>query len=108
MEDEIPDELKDEYEELIEALEKLEENVELTDRLQQMYEGVRQLVQARQQLDAGVQAIREAYAEMGQELTEEEARELYSAEGLAHRSVMAARMASATAGSTRVVAALSR
>src|SRR5699024_1847155 len=82
LKDQVPEDLQEEYQALLDALNDLENQTELTDRLQQLYEGIRQLVEARQQLDAGIQAIIDAYAQMGQDLTEEQARELFSEESL--------------------------
>ena len=82
LKDQVPEDLQEEYQALLDALKDLENQTELTDRLQQLYEGIRQLVEARQQLDAGIQAIIDAYAQMGQDLTEEQARELFSEESL--------------------------
>ena len=57
MEDEVPEEMRPYYEELLEAIEQLPQRPDLTDPVRQLYEGVRQLVEARRQLDAGIQAI---------------------------------------------------
>ena len=69
MEDEVPEEMRPYYEELLEAIEQLPQRPDLTDPVRQLYEGVRQLVEARRQLDAGIQAIIDTYAEMGETLT---------------------------------------
>ena len=83
MEDEVPEEMRPYYEELLEAIEQLPQRPDLTDPVRQLYEGVRQLVEARRQLDAGIQAIIDTYAEMGETLTWEQAQALYSEESLA-------------------------
>src|SRR5699024_8930686 len=82
--DQLPPELQDAYNDLIDAVEDFVNGEQgLAGKLEALYNGLGQLVEARSQLDAGIQAIIDAYAAQGQELTWEEACALFSQESLA-------------------------
>ena len=82
--DQLPPELQDAYNDLIDAVEDFVNGEQgLAGKLEALYNGLGQLVEARRQLDAGIQAIIDAYAAQGQKLTWEEACALFSQESLA-------------------------
>lgn len=82
--DRLPPALQESFETLLDAVEEfVKEQQDLLDKLAALYNGLGQLVDARRQLDDGIQAIMDTYAEQGQTLSWEEACALFSQESLA-------------------------